>query len=46
VVTGHDANGKAIVVGDELVAPVTLDALPGERVPPVVGSRFATDVPR
>ena len=29
VVTGHDANGKAIVVDDDLVAPVTLDALPG-----------------
>ena len=29
VVTGHDANGKAIVVDDELVGPVTLDALPG-----------------
>jgi hypothetical protein len=29
VVTGHDANGKAIVVDADLVAPVTLDALPG-----------------
>jgi quercetin dioxygenase-like cupin family protein len=29
VVTGHDANGKAVVVDDALVAPVTLDALPG-----------------
>jgi mannose-6-phosphate isomerase-like protein (cupin superfamily) len=29
VVTGHDASGKAIVVDDQLVAPVTLDALPG-----------------
>jgi len=29
VVTGHDANGRAIVVDDELVGPVTLDALPG-----------------
>jgi mannose-6-phosphate isomerase-like protein (cupin superfamily) len=29
VVTGHDPDGKAIVVDDELVGPVTLDALPG-----------------
>jgi quercetin dioxygenase-like cupin family protein len=29
VVTGHDANGKAIVVDDAMVPPVVLDALPG-----------------
>lgn len=29
VVTGHDAAGKAIFVGDEDVAPVTLALLPG-----------------
>jgi mannose-6-phosphate isomerase-like protein (cupin superfamily) len=29
VVTGHDAHGKAVVVDDVLVEPVTLDALPG-----------------
>ncbi len=29
VVTGHDADGKAIVVDDELVGPVVLDAWPG-----------------
>jgi mannose-6-phosphate isomerase-like protein (cupin superfamily) len=29
VVTGHDANGKAVVVDDARVGPVTLDALPG-----------------
>ena len=29
VVTGHDAGGKAIFVGDEQVAPVTLALLPG-----------------
>jgi mannose-6-phosphate isomerase-like protein (cupin superfamily) len=29
VVTGHDANGKAVFVGDEQVAPVTLALLPG-----------------
>jgi mannose-6-phosphate isomerase-like protein (cupin superfamily) len=29
VVTGHDAGGKAVFVGDDLVAPVTLALLPG-----------------
>jgi mannose-6-phosphate isomerase-like protein (cupin superfamily) len=29
VVTGHDGGGKAVFVGDELVAPVTLALLPG-----------------
>jgi mannose-6-phosphate isomerase-like protein (cupin superfamily) len=29
VVTGHDAAGKAVFVGDEQVAPVTLALLPG-----------------
>ena len=29
VVTGHDADGKAVFVGDEQVAPVTLALLPG-----------------
>ena len=29
VVTGHDAHGKAVFVGDEMVAPVTLALLPG-----------------
>ncbi len=29
VVTGHDAAGKAVFVGDEQVAPVTLGLLPG-----------------
>jgi mannose-6-phosphate isomerase-like protein (cupin superfamily) len=29
VVTGHDATGKAVFVGDEQVAPVTLALLPG-----------------
>ena len=29
VVTGHDAAGKAVFVGDDLVAPVTLALLPG-----------------
>lgn len=29
VVTGHDAAGQAVFVEDDLVAPVTLDLLPG-----------------
>jgi mannose-6-phosphate isomerase-like protein (cupin superfamily) len=29
VVTGHDHQGKAVVVSDEQVAPTTLDLLPG-----------------
>jgi mannose-6-phosphate isomerase-like protein (cupin superfamily) len=29
VVTGHDASGKAVFVGDEKIAPVTLALLPG-----------------
>jgi mannose-6-phosphate isomerase-like protein (cupin superfamily) len=29
VVTGHDANGKAVFASDEVVAPVTLALLPG-----------------
>ena len=38
VVTGHDANGKAVFVSDEQVEPVTLALLPGQRVPPALGS--------
>src|ERR1700677_3658359 len=29
VVTGHDAEGKSVFVTDEMVAPITLDLLPG-----------------
>jgi mannose-6-phosphate isomerase-like protein (cupin superfamily) len=29
VVTGHDAQGKAIIADDSLVEPITLDLLPG-----------------
>lgn len=29
VVTGHDNNGKAVFASDELVAPITLAAMPG-----------------
>jgi mannose-6-phosphate isomerase-like protein (cupin superfamily) len=29
VVTGHDTNGRAVFASDELVAPITLAAMPG-----------------
>jgi mannose-6-phosphate isomerase-like protein (cupin superfamily) len=29
VVTGHDSNGKAVFASDEMVAPITLAAMPG-----------------
>jgi mannose-6-phosphate isomerase-like protein (cupin superfamily) len=29
VVTGHDADGKAVIVDDQMVAPVTLSLVPG-----------------
>ena len=38
VVTGHDAQGKAIFVGDEKIAPVTLALLPGSEFHRVWGS--------
>ncbi len=38
VVTGHDANGKAVFVGDERVAPVTLGLLPGSEFHQLWGS--------
>ncbi len=38
VVTGHDAEGAAVFVTDEDVAPITLSLLPGTGVPPAVGS--------
>ena len=38
VVTGHDADGKAVFVGDELVAPVTLALLPGNEFHQIWGA--------
>ena len=45
VVTGHDANGRAVVVDDELVAPVTLDALPGTEFHPLWGADSVATFP-
>jgi mannose-6-phosphate isomerase-like protein (cupin superfamily) len=38
VVTGHGGDGKAIVVQDEMVSPVTLEALPGSEFHRLWGS--------
>jgi len=38
VVTGHDADGNAVFVSDELVAPVTLALLPGSEFHRLWGS--------
>jgi mannose-6-phosphate isomerase-like protein (cupin superfamily) len=45
VVTGHDPDGKAIVVGDDVVAPLTLDALPGSAFHWLWGSDGVTALP-
>ena len=46
VVTGHDADGKAVFVSDGPVAPVTTALLAGQRVPPAVGRRRGAALPR
>ena len=46
VVTGHDADGKAVFVSDGPVAPITTDAAAGQRVPPAVGRRRGAALPR
>jgi quercetin dioxygenase-like cupin family protein len=45
VVTGHDASGKAIVTGDEMVEPATLRALPGSEFHQLWGSDGAVTLP-
>jgi mannose-6-phosphate isomerase-like protein (cupin superfamily) len=45
VVTGHDAEGKAIVVDDDVVAPLTLDALPGSEFHWLWGSDVVSTFP-
>jgi len=45
VVTGHDANGKAVFVSDELVAPVTLALLPGSEFHQLWGSDSTVTFP-
>ena len=42
VVTGHDSNGKAVFASDEVVAPITLAAMPGSEFHRLWGS----DVPQ
>ena len=42
VVTGHDSNGKAVFASDEMVAPITLAAMPGSAFHRLWGS----DVPQ
>jgi Cupin domain. len=45
VVTGHDSAGKAIFVGDEQVAPVTLALLPGSEFHRIWGSDSVCNFP-
>jgi mannose-6-phosphate isomerase-like protein (cupin superfamily) len=45
VVTGHDAGGQAIFVGDEQVAPVTLALLPGSEFHRVWGADSTRSFP-
>jgi mannose-6-phosphate isomerase-like protein (cupin superfamily) len=45
VVTGHDAAGKAVFVGDEQVAPVTLALLPGSEFHQLWGADTACSFP-
>jgi mannose-6-phosphate isomerase-like protein (cupin superfamily) len=45
VVTGHDADGRAIFVGDEQVAPVTLALLPGSEFHRLWGSDSTATFP-
>lgn len=45
VVTGHDADGKAIIVDDEMVAPVTLSAMPGSEFHQLWGADSVSTFP-
>src|SRR4051812_3597511 len=45
VVTGHDGDGKAVVVSDEHVAPVTLALLPGSEFHQMWGSDTTCSFP-
>jgi mannose-6-phosphate isomerase-like protein (cupin superfamily) len=45
VVTGHDAEGKAIFVDDDLVAPVTLSLLPGSEFHQLWGADSVSNFP-
>ena len=45
VVTGHDGSGKAVFVSDEMVAPITLTAMPGTEFHRLWGSDTAQTYP-
>ena len=45
VVTGHDADGKAVFVSDELVAPVTLALMPGSEFHQIWGADEVVSFP-
>jgi mannose-6-phosphate isomerase-like protein (cupin superfamily) len=45
VVTGHDADGKAIFVDDQMVQPVTLSLLPGSEFHRLWGSDSTSSFP-
>jgi mannose-6-phosphate isomerase-like protein (cupin superfamily) len=45
VVTGHDAQGKAIFASDEIVAPVTVDLLPGSEFHTLWGTDSPSSFP-
>ncbi len=45
VVTGHDANGKAVFVSDEMVAPIIPDILPGNEFHRMWGADEAPHFP-
>ena len=45
VVTGHNADGKAIFASDELVSPVTLSAMPGSEFHRLWGTNDAPSFP-
>ncbi len=45
VVTGHDAQGRAVVVSDEMVAPVTLALLPGSEFHRLWGADSTVEFP-
>jgi len=45
VVTGHDADENAVFVSDELVAPVTIDLLPGNEFHQIWGADVKASFP-
>jgi len=46
VVTGHDANGKAVFASDKEVEPITLALLPGMEFYLLRGVRYTDPIPR